>query len=145
MSRVPGGGAEGSAGYHDKGGTFDLRTWNLTTAQVDLVIRFLRKHGCAAWRRNLQHGGFKDPHIHFVLGTDHDLSLGAASQWRAYLNGRDGLASDGKDYEWRPSPLVLEPPEEAEMTEAEVRDDVLPDAPEPVGGEDGAAGGVDAA
>lgn len=123
MSLVPGGGAEGSAGFHDKGGPFDLRTWNLTGSQVDRTVRVLREHGCAAWRRDMDHGGFKDPHIHFVLGADHDLSDGAARQWTAYLNGRDGLASDGRDYEYRPDPIVTEPPEGDDMpfTEEQLR------------------------
>lgn len=105
-----GGGAKDSAGYHDGGGTFDLRVWNLTDEQVAKTVRTLRRHGAAAWLRNQQHGGFEDPHIHFVLGSDSGLTPGARSQWSAYLNGRDGLASNGPDYHWRPEPLVLKPP-----------------------------------
>lgn len=105
-----GGGAAASAGYHDGGGCGDLRVWNLTDAQVVQVIRTLRRHGAAAWLRNVEHGGFTDPHIHFVLGSDYGLSAGAKAQWAAYVAGRDGLASNGRDYHWRPSPLVLKPP-----------------------------------
>ncbi|HRD59394.1 hypothetical protein [uncultured Nocardioides sp.] len=111
MSRVPGGGAKDSAGYHDKGGCFDLRTWDLTPTRLDQLVRVLREHGAAAWRRDQTHGGM-DPHLHFVLGTDADLAPGAAQQWRDYQAGLDGLASRGKDYEWRPNPLVLKPPED---------------------------------
>lgn len=109
MSRVPGGGASASAGYHDAAGTFDLRVWDLTTSQVEQTIRTLRASGAAAWLRNPQHGGFSDPHIHFVLGTDEPLSQGAAYQWLAYINGGDGMG--GRDYHPRPTPLVLEPPD----------------------------------
>lgn len=105
-----GGGARDSAGYHDGGGTFDLRVWNLTDQQVAKTIRTLRRHGAAAWLRNAEHGGFTDPHIHFVLGSDFGLSSGARSQWASYVAGRDGLASNGADYHWRPTPLVLKPP-----------------------------------
>jgi hypothetical protein len=107
-----GGGASASAGYHDAGGCFDLRVWDLGASQVEDVIRTCRELGAAAWLRNTQHGGFTDPHVHFVLGADHDLDSGAAWQWRAYLAGRDGLASNGPDYHWRPTPLVTTPPED---------------------------------
>lgn len=116
MSRVPGGGAENSEGFHDKGGPFDLRVWDRTPAERVEMVRVLRLHGCAAWRRYKSQGMDED-HLHFVCGTDADLSPGAAGQWRDYIDGLDGLASRGPDYEWRPLPLVLTPPE----------DDVTPD------------------
>lgn len=106
-----GGGADASAGYHDQGGCFDLRTWDLSAERVQQVVRTLRLHGAAAWLRDQTHGGF-DPHIHFVLGDDRPLAAGAAAQWRSYLAGRDGLASNGPDYHWRPDPLVLHAPED---------------------------------
>ncbi len=111
MSRVPGGGAENSEGYHDKGGPFDLRVWDRTPAERLEMVRVLRLHGCAAYRRYKSQGMDED-HLHFVCGADHDLSPGAAAQWRAYIDGRDGLAGNGPDYEWRPTPLVLTPPED---------------------------------
>lgn len=110
MSRVPGGGAADSAGYHDLGGCFDLRTWDLTPRQRERLVRTLREWGAAAWRRDQRHG--MEPHLHFVFGADRPLTKGAAAQWNAYLSGRDGLASNGPDYEWRPEPLVLRPPED---------------------------------
>lgn len=122
MSRVPGGGAVASAGYHDFGGCVDIRTWNLQGFELEAFIRTTRRYGWAFWRRDQNHGGM-DPHAHGVLGTDFGLSVGAKFQWSAYLNGRDGLASNGPDYEWRPSPLVLVPPEpeEIDMTPDELR------------------------
>lgn len=115
MSRVPGGGASDSAGYHDLGGCFDLRTWDLSADQQERVVRTLRNYGAAAWRRDQRHG--MDPHLHFVLGTDKPLASGAASQWRDYIAGHNGLSGDGPDYEWRPNPLVLTPPEDDMKTE----------------------------
>lgn len=109
-----GGGANDSAGYHDKGGCFDLRVWNLTAAEQSAVVRVLREQGAAAWLRDATHGGM-DPHIHFVLGTDSPLHSGAAWQWSEYKAGRDGLASRGRDYHPRPNPLVLTPPPEDDM------------------------------
>lgn len=113
MSRVPGGGASDSAGYHDLGACFDLRTWDLTPDQSERLVRTLRRWGAAAWRRDQRHG--MDPHLHFVFGADRPWTKGAASQWAAYLNSRDGLAGNGPDYEWRPDPLVLRPPEVDDM------------------------------
>lgn len=116
-----GGGADASAGYHDAGGCFDLRVWDLSVNQVEQVVRTCRRLGAAAWVRDHRHG--MDPHIHFVLGSDKPLASGAAHQWRAYLSGHDGLSSNGPDYEWRPTPLVTTPPEEDDMpfTEKELR------------------------
>ena len=74
-----GGGAKASAGYHDGGGCLDLRTRDLTPAQIG-------------------------------------LTRGATQQWADYIAGRDGLASRGPDYHWRPNPLVLTPPPAATKT-----------------------------
>ncbi|MBB3041232.1 hypothetical protein [Nocardioides soli] len=109
---VAGGGARASAGYHDGGGCFDLRVWNLTSRQVVTLVWAIRRHGGGAWLRNLAHGGFTDPHIHLVLGTDYDLDSGAAWQWSEYIAGRNGLASSGRDYHRRPNPLITTPPED---------------------------------
>lgn len=104
-----GGGAAASEGYHDFSGCLDLRVWDLTDRQVVRVVRELRRSGAAAWLRDAQHGGMEE-HIHLVLGTDEPLSSGAIAQWKAYQAGRDGLASNGADYHWRPDPLNLRVP-----------------------------------
>lgn len=109
-----GGGATKSAGYHDQAGCWDERTRNLTDAQIDQLVAAYRRNGIAAWRRDQRHGGM-DQHVHCLLGTDRPLAAGAAQQWRDYKAGLDGLARRGPDYEWRPSPLVLTPPEEDDM------------------------------
>lgn len=105
-----GGGATDSAGYHDLGGCLDLRTWDLSTDGAETLVRVLRLNGAAAWRRDERHG--MDPHLHLVLGVDRPASAGAIDQWGDYLAGRDGLADNGPDYEWRPRPLVTTPPED---------------------------------
>lgn len=109
-----GGGAADSAGYHDAAGCLDFRTWDLTADEAETLVRTLRRHGAAAWRRDHEHGGM-DPHCHIVLGTDVPLAPGATQQWRDYVQGFDGLASRGPDYEYRPNPLVLTPPEVDDM------------------------------
>lgn len=113
MSRVPGGGAAASAGYHDLGGCMDVRTWDLTGSQLDALVRATRSRGGASWRRDKSpaHGGM-DPHCHITLGADRPLSAGAAESWRSYLAGDNGLANNAPDYEWRPTPLVTTPPED---------------------------------
>ena len=127
MSKVPGGGAAASAGYHDYGGCFDLRVWDRTDAEVDAMIANFRANGAAAWLRNIVHGGFTDAHIHLVLRADNALSSGAAWQWIEYLNDLDGLASRGPDYHPRPSPLVRVPPKGSLMpTAKEIAAEVAP-------------------
>ena len=112
MSRVPGGGAAASAGYHDLGGCMDVRTWDMTGDQLDRTIRVTRTLGGASWRRDKSpaHGGM-DSHCHITLGADRPLSAGAQESWRSYLAGDNGLANNAPDYEWRPDPLVTTPPE----------------------------------
>lgn len=113
-----GGGATASAGYHDQAGCLDLRTWDQTADNVERIVRTCRRRGAGTWLRDHRHG--MDPHIHLVLGTDQPLASGASSQWREYVAGGDGLAGSAPDYHWRPSPLVLTPPqEEDEMKDAD--------------------------
>lgn len=106
-----GGGADASAGYHDKGGCLDFRVWDLTDTQREALIRATRWGGAASWVRDQAHGGM-DPHIHIVLGSDADLAPGAAWQWLNYLGGGNGLSgsSAGPDYHPRPRPVVEVPP-----------------------------------
>jgi len=110
MTRV-GGGASASAGYHDLGGCLDIRVWNLSSAKLEAFIRASRKIGFPFWLRDARHGGM-DSHAHGVLGTDTPLAGGAGYQWSEYIAGHDGLASRGRDYHWRPIPVVLRPPAE---------------------------------
>lgn len=109
MSRL-GGGAADSAGYHDEGGCLDFRTTSydeLTGPQIGQLVEALRSVGWAAWRRDQVHGGM-DPHCHAVLLGDRDAAYGARDQMKQYRDGLDGLASRGRDYEARPTPLVTD-------------------------------------
>lgn len=105
MSRVPGGGAADSAGYHDLAKAIDFRTWNLTPGQKTFLVREIRRRGGASWIRDKAHGNM-DEHLHMVLGPDKPGAPGANWQWGEYLAGRDGLSTRGEDYHWRPNPLV---------------------------------------
>jgi len=100
-----GAGATASAGVHDAGGALDFRTRHLTAEQKKILVRVLRKHGWAAWQRNLTHGGFKDEHVHAVLLGDREAAPGARDQMVEYRAGGDGLKGTGKDYHWRPDPI----------------------------------------
>lgn len=115
-----GGGAAASAGYHDGGGCLDLRVWDRTDAEVTRMVNTLRLMGAAAWLRNKTHGGFSDPHVHLVLGSDRGLALGARRQWNDYIGGLDGMG--GPDYHRRPNPLVLTPPPSTAKVRAGLRD-----------------------
>jgi hypothetical protein len=108
MSRVPGGGADGSAGYHDEGGPVDFRDRDFTAGQITRLVAKLREVGWAAWRRDVTHGGFEDPHVHAALMGDRDAAYGIRDQFTQYANGQNGLADRGPDYEDRPVPIVLD-------------------------------------
>lgn len=109
--KYAGGGATDSAGYHDLSSCIDTRVWDLTEAEQGRVIRNARAVGWAAWLRNIQHGGFSDPHTHWTLldempgvqgGGAEESAAGARSQWISYRADGDGLSSNGPDYHWRP-------------------------------------------
>lgn len=107
-----GGGASASDGFHDLAGCNDMRTWNLTTTEINIfnwVARSVMALG--GWRRDTswRHGGMAE-HYHWAQGGDRPLSYGATISWSSYVNGGDGLAGSGGDYERRPSPLILRPP-----------------------------------
>jgi len=88
--------ADASAGVHKGGGTVDFRTWNLTRKEIDAVVRYARaKLGLVAWYRTTAQGF--DPHIHAVDAGNPTLAQGAKNQVAAFHNGRNGLASNGRD------------------------------------------------
>ena len=99
--------AAASATTH-AGDALDLRTRDLTDAQVQATIRVLRAHSIAAWLRDHRHG--MDPHIHAIPGRWANPSPSALRQWDACRAGRDGLASNGPDY--HAYPLAQQPPED---------------------------------
>lgn len=107
-----GGGASSSDGFHNLAGCIDIRTWNLTTSEIDKLSWVHSIIAFPGWRRDYtyRHGGMS-PHFHAVLGSDGPMSYGSNLSWSSYLGGGDGLAGPGGDYERRPSPKVLYPPE----------------------------------
>lgn len=107
-----GGGAVASAGYHDRGGCIDVRTWNLTLAEQAIFWAVAAEYGFWFWKRDPDpaHGGM-DEHGHAIAGWDRDLAAGAAIQWTQAKNRRDGLSRNGPDYMKRPGPLVEFPPD----------------------------------
>ncbi len=88
-------GAEASAGTHDKGGVIDVRTWDMTVAQRNLMIEYARQVGFAAWYRTKKQGF--DPHSHWVAIGDEELHYTAEDQVEQYLAGKNGLKGRGKD------------------------------------------------
>lgn len=128
MSRVPGGGAAASSGYHDEGGCLDFRVWDLASKglTVSQVIHALRSVGWAAWHRDEQHGDMEE-HIHAVLMGDKDAAWGARDQMQQYIDGLDGLSSRGSDYHWRPKPLVVHYHFHEEDTDLQLNEDINQD------------------
>lgn len=105
-------GAAASDGFHALGGCCDIRTWNLLTSEIDKVVWVGRSaFALGAYRRDTSwaHGGMAE-HAHWSQGGDRPQSSGSAISWASYLDGRAGLVSVSRDYERRPSPLVLTPP-----------------------------------
>jgi hypothetical protein len=94
-----------SGSTHDRNGAADLRVWNLPARvrrdNCEALVVALRRRGCCAWYRDQAHGGM-DPHIHVIRRHAADLSTGARSQVASYDRGKDGLASNGPDYHFRP-------------------------------------------
>lgn len=92
-------GVGASAGTHDGGGVVDLLAWDRVRK-----VKVLRRNGFAAWYRPTLRGVWS-AHIHAVLINNAKASSGAKSQVTAYRNGRNGLANNGRDTEWRPNPI----------------------------------------
>lgn len=105
-----GGGADASAGYHDKRGCWDIRVWDLTKDELRTVIHVSSKYGVQFWVRDAQHGGM-DPHAHCVscTGSTREMASGAVYQVASVARGGDGLIPEGDDYNsgLRAHPLVL--------------------------------------
>lgn len=80
-----------SAGTHDGGGAVDLRWCGHARC-----IKALRMVGMAAWHRTPAQGPWPD-HIHAVVIDHPKLAASAARQVTSYRDGRNGLASNGKD------------------------------------------------
>jgi hypothetical protein len=104
MERL-GGGAASSEGAHDKAKCLDL----------DHMVRTARQRGAGAYRRDetWRHGSMRK-HMHLTLGADAPGSPMAEILWDSYVARGDGLGIQPPqpDYEWRPDPLVLVPPED---------------------------------
>lgn len=88
------GGVAASAGTHDGGGAVDV--WGRGLSDATTVTNVLRRVGFAAWHRTPAQGNWGH-HVHAIAIGDSDLSRGARNQVTAYLNGRNGLASNGRD------------------------------------------------
>jgi hypothetical protein len=114
MERL-GGGAAASQGAHDKAKCLDLETDGRTVVEIDRMVRVARTRGAGAYRRDqsYRHGSMQ-PHMHLTLGVDEPGSPMAETLWASYVAGGDGLGIQPPqpDYEWRPDPLVLTPPED---------------------------------
>ena len=101
-----------SAGTHAGGGAFDLRTRDLTRAQVLALVAELRKRNVCAWWRTPEFGwpaSAGGPHLHGIVRDEPGLSPGAARQVQQYDAGLNGLASHGRDPFPRPPQAPYRP------------------------------------
>ncbi|MGW6257609.1 peptidoglycan-binding domain-containing protein [Streptomyces sp. NPDC055085] len=89
------GGVSASAGTHDGGGVVDVNVTGLSTASRNAIVLALRKAGFAAWLRTPAEGF--QYHIHACAIGDREMAPVARDQVRAYFNGRNGLAGNGRD------------------------------------------------
>lgn len=81
-----------SAGTHAGGGAVDIAPTNHPRE----VVLALRSVGFAAWHRTPSQGPWVE-HIHAIAIGDGDMSAAAHAQVRAYFDGRNGLANNGRD------------------------------------------------
>lgn len=115
MRLVPGGGAADSSGFHDDGGTEDLRVWNLTLEERAILWWEFALLAIIFWPRGpAAFMGGMDEHGHSCAGWDHPISSGIAAQWRDAMppSRGSGLASGGPDYVKPRPPWVAFPPAE---------------------------------
>lgn len=94
-------GVGASAGTHDKGAVFDLTPYNWQNR-----VKVLRLLGVAYWDRPAIKGVWPH-HGHGVVSGMGDAAFLAQQQVVAYNNGRNGLANNGRDQDWRPRVLPL--------------------------------------
>lgn len=95
------GGVAASAGTHDGGGAFDLTPHNWKNR-----VKALRLLGCASSHRTTIKGVWSE-HIHTIVCGDGTASAGALAQVKSYYKGRNGLANNAKDTDWRPHGLPI--------------------------------------
>lgn len=126
MERVPGGGAAASAGFHNKAGAEDVRTWNLSAEQERILWWEFALFAIIFWPRGpAAFMGGMDEHGHGCAGWDRPLSPGIAGQWAQAKNRRDGLASNGPDYVKPRPPWVDFPPAELLQEDYMATDDAV--------------------
>ena len=100
------GGVAASAGTHDGGGVVDFSVSEYSPADLRVVLKALKDAGFACWYRPIRPGVWNQ-HIHAVAIGCKDLAPIAKRQVVAFDAKRDGLASNARDYSYRPKPAVV--------------------------------------
>ncbi|TDD44354.1 hypothetical protein E1263_40920 [Kribbella antibiotica] len=96
------GGVQGSAGTHDGGGAVDISLKDARTGMLfprvrrERIRNATRQVGFASWVRDPSQANWPW-HTHAIAIGDRELSPAARDQVTAYKNGRNGLASNGRD------------------------------------------------
>lgn len=89
--------AEASGTTHNDGGVLDLRVWDLPKRiTIDMVLKEYREAGIILWLRTKAQG-FDEIHFHGLDRGNPRMSPSAKRQEQSFLNGGNGLASNGPD------------------------------------------------
>ncbi len=88
-------GVAASAGTHDGGGALDVSVRGKSQAEINRMVKALRRAGFAAWQRTPADGF--SPHIHAIAIGDREAAPLAKRQVQSYFAGRSGLRGNGPD------------------------------------------------
>lgn len=97
------GGVSASAGTHNGGNAVDVAVPTDPHMEHALLVH-ARMIGFCAWHRKPSQGPWIE-HNHMILSGGGDPSPAAAAQIYAYWHNKNGLANNGPDDFWRPTPL----------------------------------------
>lgn len=98
------GGVGASAGTHDGGGAVDWSVTGMGPKQIKGAVKWTRKAGFATYERDPIPGTW-GRHIHGILLGHRTASSGAKQQMDQYRAGRNALANNQPDREWRPKTI----------------------------------------
>ena len=88
-------GVAASAGTHDGGGALDVSVRGKSQAEINRMVKALRRAGFAAWQRTPADGF--SPHIHAIAIGDREAAPLAKQQMQSYFAGRSGLRGNAPD------------------------------------------------
>lgn len=91
-----------SGSTHMGGGAVDIMFAEVNKKQRRAILKWMRRAGFAAWRREGAVWGTNNDHLHSILLGHKTASSAAKDQMVSYQNHRDGLAGNRYDSSPRP-------------------------------------------